>query len=120
MCSVCFVGTVKLTSTCFEPWGENSLSTCGGKFPASTAACAHEGSGLDAVATLTPGRERERQLSPSLKMRDAAAPRAPAGRTAPSSDPEQSKQRERERERARETTCCVARGHLDIGSKSGT
>ena len=39
---------------------ENTLR--GGSSPAKErgCACAHEGSGLDAVATLTPGRERER------------------------------------------------------------
>ena len=84
------------------PSRKHSLSACGGSFPlvqpslsventlrggSSPAkergcACAHEGSGLDAVATLTPGRERERET-----------------------------ERERESERARESKYGKVHGH---------
>ena len=75
------------------PSRKHSLSTCGGSFPlvqpslsventlrggSSPAkergcACAHEGSGLDAVATLTPGRERERETRITCQLQSVMA-----------------------------------------------
>ena len=53
---------------------ENTLR--GGSSPAKDrgCACAHEGSGLDAVATLTPGRERERETADQREGMSAQEP----------------------------------------------